>query len=504
MTKKILPLFAALALLGSALAGASQALAETASSRAADDAKPAPAAVVPVTSNSDAKYAQLDNLVVQGVAVAASDSAQPGSYAYAVISAASNVCSPSVPCTEMVSRLYRITVSSQTKLMDVNRDPVGIDFIKAGDRINAYGLFSASAATMDALIVRDLRAAPVAKTVQLNDLVIDSITGVASVQGGPGSFAPGGPYAYVEAHADPCPREQGVYCRMPVTPYLVAVSDKTLLLSLGRKPITLGDMKVGDRFNVYGNMREDGKTYVDALVLRDLSVGPAKYVQLENLTVASVSAATGNSVTLEAYSNGSGCYDFSPARHVMPCPLGSSDNVQGDRPSYLYKIYVPSTAQVLDAARRPIKITAIKAGDVINVYGTLSNDQASVTAQIVRVLRSDGTLAPAIKGAGAFDAQTRTFSSFPLAAVGGTAPYKWTVVDGYLPNGMELTTDSPLACTGLDSVCASPVRDPNMATAWISGTPTRAGQFTATVAVYDSLGNAAKANVTINVTRRQL
>lgn len=70
-----------------------------------------------------------------------------------------------------------------------------------------------------------------------------------------------------------------------------------------------------------------------------------------------------------------------------------------------------------------------------------------------------------------------TAYSFALSARGGSAPYRWRVRDGSLPEGLQLAGD----------------------TGQISGTPTRTGRFPATVEVTDSAGQSAAAEIIINI-----
>ncbi|MFN7933993.1 MAG: putative Ig domain-containing protein [Bryobacteraceae bacterium] len=70
-----------------------------------------------------------------------------------------------------------------------------------------------------------------------------------------------------------------------------------------------------------------------------------------------------------------------------------------------------------------------------------------------------------------------TAYSVNLAARGGTTPYRWRIRDGALPDGLQLTAESGL----------------------ISGTPTRAGRFPATVEVTDAANLSASGEIIINI-----
>jgi hypothetical protein len=68
--------------------------------------------------------------------------------------------------------------------------------------------------------------------------------------------------------------------------------------------------------------------------------------------------------------------------------------------------------------------------------------------------------------------------SYQPAAAGGRAPYTWAITSGALPAGLTL----------------------NVSTGLISGTPTAAGSFAATITVRDADNRSANANLPIKVT----
>ncbi len=500
MTKKISLFLGILMLAGAMIAPQASALTASTDTTAnttvvADDqTRPLPPPV---------RYAQLNNLVVAAIAMPTVDSS--GAQSYAFIEAYSHPCGTlegMYPCQDVLRRQYTIAVSNQTRLLDVNRKPISIAQIKAGDRINAYGAMR-DETNMDASVVRNLRSASTATATQLNNLVIESIAQVASVQGGAG-FAPGtgGTYAHIQAYKDNCPQAAGIYCKMPRTQYHIMVNTKTSLLGVNRKPVDLSHFAAGDRINVYGMLHG---TDMEAMVIRSLEPG-SRTVQLENLRVTSVKEASDGTLSIDAYNgSGIGCYEFfNERRGQITCPVSDvAANAEVARPVYQYRIIVPPSAQVIDTGRRPIKYSAIRVGSVINVYGSMAKDKFTVTAKVVRVMQQGTATTLEIKGPATISAQARTFSSTSFMGIGGTEPLKWEIVDGSLPEGMYLTTDFPSNCS---SELACPQYLPySLNTAWIAGTPTRAGSYRVVLTVRDANGLAAnKHEVTITVARRQL
>lgn len=300
--------------------------------------------------------------------------------------------------------------------------------------------------------------------------------------------------------------------------YNIQITRDTKILDVNRKPITLDDVKVDHMINVYGRMNKDGT--IEALVLRDLDVSAKDdtKVQLENLEVYSVEKGTSGSMKVMAGSNGGGtCFDFSTAgyKRPFPCPLNTSkatnEVIQMKRPTILYEINIPVTAQILDSKRAGIMNREIRVGDVINVYGTSKGDN-KVTAEIVRIVRPAVNNEPLeIQAKKNVRGKVGKATSFALVAKGGTAPYTWqensvaaptNVITRYtkgLPPGMTLQTAVSVPACAVDTVCPVPLALEGQA--WIVGTPTKAGAYEVNVLAMDASGRMGTATMRIKIAR---
>lgn len=76
------------------------------------------------------------------------------------------------------------------------------------------------------------------------------------------------------------------------------------------------------------------------------------------------------------------------------------------------------------------------------------------------------------------DGQVDAAYSQNLSASGGTGPYTWSVISGFLPDGLSL----------------------NSSTGVINGTPTYADNYSITILVIDSKGKSASKNLSITIT----
>lgn len=503
----------------------------------------------------DDDIVQLSNLRITDISYVMSVQGGPGSFApggpIAIVTASTEFgagCARyqtedsvrPVPCSDIASKLYSIHITDRTILLGVNRTRLTLDQMKVGDRVNAYGYLDRDGSFIDALILRDLDRPETPKAVQLENLLVTKVTLTPML----GSYT-GTPYAIITAQTEPGQTESSTKCRlypstsptvaMPCSTdiltreYAIRVSELTTLLSVNRKKITIDQIVAGHHINVYGNLNSDGS--VDARILRDLdgSATP-KTVQLENLRVFSVEKDASDGLNVLAGSNVGTCYEWSASsKRSLACPMGMSASAAAEsdkaasesitlyRPTILYRIHVPATAQILDANRRKMLSRTINAGDTINVYGVMKGD--TVIAEIVRITSSGPIVATdpptletiTIKGGGSSTAYLERFWNISLAAGGGSLPYQWEVsrtgnlsnaptdqkYTRGLPPGMRLTTDYPCDCEG--GVSLDIATDPTQA--WIAGTPTRTGVYVAKVSARDSKGRVGSTEVIITVTR---
>lgn len=347
--------------------------------------------------------------------------------------------------------------------------------------------------------------APVSSYIQLNNLVVQSVTYVNALDAGKGSLVGGGAYAYVTASTyDACAAspvvkgQEDVPCiERPTILYTINVFTRTQILDVNRKPMSLDKIQTGDRINTYGRQYEGG---FDAEIIRDLDRNSSpKATQINDLRVGSVSTGKDGTVTLEATMPRVDCV-------VAPCLMKASVNTSVAM--RVYTVTIPRSAQVVDANRNPIKPSTIRSGDIFNVYGMLTSDSSfKITAQIVRVTkRAPAEPQVTINGGGTMSAPRRVITSFELHATGGTSPYTWELgknADGTasrLPRGMKLTTQYPLNCLP-DQPCAYPADEILVDRAWIAGKPSRAGTYKATLIARDAAGRVGKTEVIITITR---
>ncbi len=374
--------------------------------------------------------------------------------------------------------------------------------------------------------------------VQIPNLTVNRVDHLATIQGGPdGSFAPSGLQAIltVSPTVGTCTRfatetsAAPLACsRIMVPEYQVRVMYNTKIMDRARKALALGEIEVGDRINVFGLM-DVASGQIDARVVRDLDKPAAGMtVQLEDLQVIGVSDASGQFVITASRTAGP-CYEYvGGGRLAFPCPEGTQpletvrSSLRGEQASALrfyddsrvYQITVPASAKVVDANRQPLNRKEIAIGDTINVYGTMkSRKAAEVTAQVVRdmtrlaseggfVIKSTGVSSPILTVGKAAS------MSFGVGGTSSVAPYTWAIAKNRviypplgatrgLPPGMELVTAGVINCI------TTPCPQADTSSASISGTPTMAGRYVATLQVTDAKGRSAYLPLLITVSETQ-
>ncbi|OGZ93787.1 MAG: hypothetical protein A2633_04900 [Candidatus Sungbacteria bacterium RIFCSPHIGHO2_01_FULL_47_32] len=202
-------------------------------------------------------------------------------------------------------------------------------------------------------------------------------------------------------------------CPMPLSIlYQIKVDSDTRLLLRNRQKATLADFAVGDRINVYGFM-DRASNAVTAVLVRNIDK-PAtkKFIQLNNVQVASLPDSTSLPTSFVVIQNGiSPCFDYGEmgvGGKIFPCPLGlemremkmniSAPNSAGvlntatAMSAYYpaarkYSITVTPDTKIIGSNRQPLTLKDISVGDTLNIYGSQSaSDSTSISALIIRDL----------------------------------------------------------------------------------------------------------------------
>ncbi len=199
-----------------------------------------------------------------------------------------------IPCP-VRSDVYRIEVDASTQLSLRDRTAATLGDLAPGDRINVFGDY-ASDGTIHAYLVRDVSKPVEMQTIQLNNVALVFASGtnlpatlaVTQEQSAPCYYF-GANGNNTEKRSYACPlglpsfssssnqSMQNVQAPPSLTPtwmslrkYAVNVDAHTILLDRNRTRLSISDLKIGDRLNVYGETSDNGQT-VTADIIRDLS-----------------------------------------------------------------------------------------------------------------------------------------------------------------------------------------------------------------------------------------
>jgi hypothetical protein len=292
---------------------------------------------------------------------------------------------------------------------------------------------------------------------------------------------------------------------MVTRPYDIRISSATQVLQKNRKPWT-GGFEVGDHINAYGSLDAEARV-MDARIVRNLdkpySVLPQ---QISNLRVLSVTQGK-DGLQVEAVSNTGPCMysagiaiTVENSKMMYPCPAGMQplpyvreDGAKSAMWAQVYQIAVPMRAQVLGANRKPLDRATLASGDVMNVYGTQVT-RTIIQAQILRVTSRSQEVRKELQMkvlSGSADQQVGVEGAIVFQAIGGQAPYAWSVVG--LPGGMELQSQGTIYCI------KAPCPQPDTSVAKITGVPLRAGTYKMTLTATDATGGAVYITVPITV-----
>jgi hypothetical protein len=187
---------------------------------------------------------------------------------------------------------YRIEVGAGTVLLLRDRTHATLADFSAGDEINVFGYYNTDG-TIQAYLVRDLSKPTQKQFIQLNNADLVSIGGTSAQP----------TLVVVEQPNFPCynfdattgNRQSSIACPMGITApasnavtqnlavpqsmsmiwqasrkYVVNLGPQTIILDRNRARLTVADLKIGDKLNIYGSTGDNGQT-IDADIVRDLS-----------------------------------------------------------------------------------------------------------------------------------------------------------------------------------------------------------------------------------------
>lgn len=206
-----------------------------------------------------------------------------------------------MPCPDVPTLLYAIHVNGDTRLLLRDRTKATIDDFTEGDQINVFGFVNGDN-EIDALIVRNITKPTTYRYLQLNNVEIISgplPTNVGITDGDAISRPfPALPAQIVVAKKFPTPclgfrtesssglivpcpvpevqipamvSDSMPVARYPYRTYTVLLTTKTSIVNRLRQAISVADLAVGHRVNVYGRVNS-ATGNIEAVVLRDISL----------------------------------------------------------------------------------------------------------------------------------------------------------------------------------------------------------------------------------------
>jgi len=185
--------------------------------------------------------------------------------------------------------------------------------------------------------------------------------------------------------------------------YRIEIGATTTLMLRDRTPATLANFSSGDEINVFGYYNPDGS--IQAYLVRDTSKpAETQTIQLDNVTLLSLSGTSIPATLAVTQQQGAPCYSFGAsgngAMQPFACPLGvssfSADPATANlvapaaEPAYValnkYAVTVDAQTIILDRNRATLTLGDLQPGDELNVYGETSDNGQTVDADIVRDL----------------------------------------------------------------------------------------------------------------------
>src|SRR3989344_3537695 len=346
--------------------------------------------------------------------------------------------------------LYRIEVSSDTRLLLRNRMGATLADFSSGDQINVFGYY-ANDGSIRALIVRNLSKPEEKQFIQLDNTNLVSVSGNTLIVVQRQNFPCYGFNDMGEKRFNaPCPlgAEQqsptlrGVQVPSQVAPYydlsrkyVVQLDAQTIILDRNRSRIGVSDLSLGDQLNIYGVIGTD--QVIEADIVRDTSK-PAKPSAPETIkgTVTQVNA------------DGSFVMQTSDGRSitVSEVNVGAEVTVRGildEIKNFISQVTEIKLIQSTNPPRQMITITGSG-----NLAGTLAQP---------------------------------FYATFK--ATGGISSYGFGVTAGSIPPGLSLAEPPAIYC--FTTPCPQPKEDSIV----LQGTPTQAGTYKFTLTAKDQRGN---------------
>ena len=205
-----------------------------------------------------------------------------------------------------------------------------------------------------------------------------------------------------------------------------------------------------------------------------LSIGCGS-VKTGSAATTTTSPPTSSSLTIVTVNMPSGVLDSSYSVALT---------AKGGTAPYVWSVLsgtLPSGLQ-LNSSTGVISGSPSTAGEQTVQVGVEDSEQSSARATLtISIASKTSSSAPtqqlSIKSASPPDATVGQSYSFTLAAQGGTAPYSWSTASGVLPQGLQLNASQGL----------------------IKGTPTQAGNTSATIEVRDSDGATSSHSFSFSV-----
>lgn len=240
--------------------------------------------------------------------------------------------------------------------------------------------------------------------VQLNNLIIQGISGSTLYASAPGGICQRFYSTQGYGTSMPCP------AIAPTVLYQVSIGSDAILLLKNRQRASMADFAVGDHINVFGFL-DINSQFMQALIVRDLDkpspqYGSGYYTQFNNVTAVTAPGALlpqvpgGVTASFDVTFSPIPCALYSgPTGYRLPaiCPYVPT-TPDGGRPNTLmlakHTVNILSGQTViLNTNRQAIPISAIQAGDTLNIFGRYNPQTGSIDALIIRDL-SSGTIIP--------------------------------------------------------------------------------------------------------------